>query len=42
MAALGVEDRRMDLIQELLQRALGRTWWLVELARFLVSGNSVG
>lgn len=33
MSAPGVEDRRVDLIQELLQSALERTWWLVEFAR---------
>lgn len=32
MAAPGAEDRRVDLIQELLQSALGRTWWLVGFA----------
>lgn len=32
MSAPGDEDRRVDLIQELLQSALERTW-LVEFAR---------
>lgn len=33
MDAPGLEDRKVALIQELLQSALGRTWWLVEFVR---------